>query len=466
MSDTPDRYHVAIIGGGPGGYVAAVRASQLGLRTVCVEKEALGGVCLNWGCIPSKALLTNARVYRQVARDAKKWGLRVEGLSVDWPAVIQRSRKVAKRLERGVRALFKKYGVEHVAGTATLERPGVVQVGERTLVADHVIVATGARARALPGLPFDGDRIMSYREAMVVPERPDRVLVIGAGAIGCEFAWFFNAFGCETTLVEVAPRIVLAEDEEVSAALEASLHKQGIRVHTGAVAEGFVVSPDGVRAQVRAVDADGPGEAIEVDRVLVAVGVAANVEGLGLEGCGVELERGVIRVDGDSRTTCPGIYAIGDVTGPPALAHKASAEGVHCVERIAGHPGKPVDRGNIATCTYCEPQVASVGLTEAQARAAGHELRVGRFPFQASGKALAVGESEGFAKVVLDAETGELLGAHLIGHGVTELITEAALARTLEATEAEILGTIHPHPTLSEALQEAVGHAMGESVNF
>ena len=459
-------FDVAVIGGGPGGYVAAIRASQLGLRAVCIEREALGGICLNWGCIPSKALLANATMYSQLARHGAKWGIKVTGVEVDWPKVIARSRKVAKRLNRGVTSLFKKYGVDHIAGEATLERPGRILVGDREIEAAHIIVATGARPRPLPGLPFDGERVMSYREAMTVDPRPERVLIIGAGAIGCEFAYFFNAFGTSVTLCEMAPRIVPAEDEEVSEALRASLSRQGIDVRTGTVATEVVVGPDGVSATLRAAGQATGGDPIEVDRVLVAIGVQANVERLGLDACGVELARGVISVDQDLRTTCPGIYAVGDVTGAPALAHKASAEGVHCVERIAGHVGKPIDRGNIPACTYCEPQIASVGLTEAAAREAGLPLRVGRFPFIASGKALAVGESEGFTKVVFHAETGALLGAHLIGHGVTDLISEVAVARTLEATEVELLGTIHPHPTLSEALHEAIGQAWGESVNF
>lgn len=470
-----DRFDVVVVGGGPGGYVAGIRAAQLGLRTAVVEEAELGGVCLNWGCIPSKALLHSAKLYADMRR-AKTFGFRVEGLEVDWPKVIRRSRQVARRLNKGVGSLFKKYGVTSIAGRARLDRPGRVLVTplpsadasqpQRALEAAHIIVATGARPRPLPGLPFDGERVLSYRQAMVLDARPDRLLVVGGGAIGCEFAYFFRAMGTEVTLVEAAERLLPVEDAEASATLERAFKRQKIAVRTGTLARDFEVGEEGVRATLAPRDGAGEGERVEVDRVLVAIGVEARVEDLGLDGCGVEIEGGFIRVDEDLRTTTPGVYAVGDVAGPPALAHKASAEGVHCAERIAGRAGRPVDYDNIPSATYCEPQVARVGLTEAQCAARGLPTRVGRFPFTASGKALALDEKDGFAKMIYHAETGALLGAHVVGHNAPELIAEAGLARAAELTEAEVLGTIHAHPTLSEVLFEATAQAFDEGVNF
>lgn len=465
-----DSYDVVVIGSGPGGYVAAIRASQLGLKTVCIEKAELGGVCLNWGCIPSKALLHNAHLYHELSH-GKDLGFEIEGpIKVNWDKVIKRSRGVAGRLNKGVGSLFKKYKVDHLAGTAKIERPGVVAVdtdeGARTLEAKHIIVATGARARALPGVDFDGDRVMTYREAMTTKKRPDKLLIIGAGAIGCEFAYFYNAFGTEVTLVEMADHIVPVEDPEISQTLERAFKKQGIAVHTATQAADLVVTKKGVEAVLKPRSGEGEGEKIKADQVLVAIGIVPNIEGLGLEEAGVHVERWGIKVDANLQTTTPGIYAIGDVTGAPALAHKASAEAIHCVERIAGHHGKPVNYDNIPACTYCEPQIASVGLTEPQAKEKGHEVRVGKFPYMASGKALAVDAKDGFVKVVFDKKTGEILGCHMIGSGCTELIAEITLARAMEATEESILGTIHPHPSLSEMVHEAVGNAFGEGVNF
>jgi dihydrolipoamide dehydrogenase len=459
-------YDLVVIGSGPGGYVAAIRAAQLGMNVACVERAELGGICLNWGCIPTKALLHNAKLYTELSH-GKTWGFEVEGLTVNWTKVIKRSRQVAKRLNRGVAGLFKKYGVTAIEGEATIERPGVVKVGEDTLNAAKILVATGARPRPLPGLAFDGDRIMSSKHAMISDPMPESVLIIGAGAIGVEFAYFFNAFGCKVTLVEMADRVLSVEDLEVSAALARSLEKQGIKIHTNTLAKDVVVTDAGITASLTPVgDAAGEATTIEAERVLVAIGVMGNTEGLGLEDCGVEVERGAIVIDAEMKTTCPGIYAIGDVAGPPWLAHKASAEAIHCVERMAGHAGKPVDYGNIPGCTYCEPQVASVGLTQRAAEAQGIPLKIGKFPFSAAGKALAIEEKEGFVKMLFHAETGELVGAHIIGASATELIAEATLARSMEATEADILGTIHAHPTLAEALHEAVGIAYGEGVNF
>ncbi|TNF24943.1 MAG: dihydrolipoyl dehydrogenase [Deltaproteobacteria bacterium] len=461
-----ETFDVIVIGSGPGGYVAAIRAAQLGLKAACIERAELGGVCLNWGCIPTKALLHSAKVYEEM-KNASSLGFKISGeIEVDWSKVIKRSRQVAKRMNRGIQALFKKYGVTAIEGEATLERPGVVKVGEQLLEAKHIIVATGAHARSLPGVEVDGDRVMTYKHALVVDPMPERVLVVGAGAIGVEFAYFFSTFGSAVTLVEALDRLLPVEDTEVSETLERAFKKKGIGVRTATFATDITpLEAGGVRVTL-VPKAGGEGETIEVDRVLMAVGVAGNTEGLGLEACGVEVERGQIKVDADLQTTCPGIYAIGDVAGGPWLAHKASAEAIHCVERIAGHAGKPVDYDNIPGCTYCEPQVASVGLTERACAERGLAVKIGKFPFSASGKAVAIDEKEGFAKMIFDAATGEVLGAHIIGPNATELIAEVTLARSLEATEAEILGTIHAHPTLAEAIHEAVGQAFGEGVNY
>ncbi|PKN57643.1 MAG: dihydrolipoyl dehydrogenase [Deltaproteobacteria bacterium HGW-Deltaproteobacteria-14] len=459
-------FDVVVIGSGPGGYVAAIRAAQLGLTAACIERAELGGICLNWGCIPTKALLHSAKLYEEM-NNSKAFGFTVAGeITVDWSQVIKRSRQVAKRMNRGIVALFKKYGVTHVEGEASIERPGVVAVGERRIAAKHIIVATGAHPRSLPGVAIDGERVMSYKQALVIDPMPKRVLVVGAGAIGVEFAYFFDAFGSDVTLVEALDHVLPVEDTEVSEALERAFKKKGMKIHTATFAKDITpIDGGGVRVTL-APRAGGEGESIEVDRVLMAVGVTGNVGGLGLEACGVEVERGQIKVDRDLATTCPGIYALGDVAGGPWLAHKASAEAIHCVERIAGHAGKPVDYANIPGCTYCEPQVASVGLTERACAERGLAVKIGKFPFSASGKAVALDEKEGFVKLIFDAGTGEILGAHLIGPSATELIAEVTLARSLEATEAEILGTIHAHPTLAEAIHEAVGQAFGEGVNY
>jgi dihydrolipoamide dehydrogenase len=469
MSSTPDNsaFDVIVVGGGPGGYVAAIRASQLGLKTACVERAELGGVCLNWGCIPTKALLHSAKLRQEMAH-GDEHGFTIGPVTVAWNKLIERSRGVAKRLNRGVAGLFKKYGVTHVAGEARLDRPGRVLVraadgSESALTAAHVIVATGARPRPFPGLPFDGERVWNSSHAMTSREAPKRLIVLGGGAIGCEFAYFYNAFGSAVTLVEMGPRLLGPEDDEISAALAKSFAKQGIDVKTGTRVTNVAVSDSGVRVTA----ASEAGETvIEGDVLLVAIGVVGNVEGLGLEGCGVELNRGWVVVDRDLRTTCPGIYAIGDVAGPPWLAHKASAEGIHCVERIAGHAGHPVRADNIPGCTYCEPQVASVGLTERACVEQGLPTRIGRFPLTASGKALALGEKEGLVKVIHHAETGELLGLHMIGAQVTELVAVGGLARSAELTEEDLLGTVFAHPTLSEAIHEAIGLAHGHAVNF
>jgi dihydrolipoamide dehydrogenase len=456
---TESSYDLIVVGGGPGGYVAAIRARQLGLRTALVERAELGGVCLNWGCIPTKALLRTAEL-RHAFSVASEFGLEVGEVRVDWERVIARSRAVASRLSKGVAHLMRKNQVDVMVGSARLDGAGAVRVeaagGEAVrLRAPHVIFATGARARSLPGLEPDGERIWTYREAMVPPSLPRSLLVIGSGAIGIEFASFYRDLGSEVHVVEILPRILPAEDEEISAFAHRAFERRGIEIHTEARVESLERSGSGLRARI-AREGDEP-LVLEVERAILAVGVTGNVEDLGLEGSAVRVERGRIEIDDWCRTGEPGIYAIGDVAGPPLLAHKASHEGVLCVERIAGHPGaRPLDRTRIPGCTYSRPQMASVGLSERAAAEAGHALRVGRFPFQGNGKAIAVGEKEGLVKTVFDAETGELLGAHMIGAEVTEMIQGFALARSLEATEAELAHAIFPHPTISETMHEAV----------
>ncbi|HRE91806.1 MAG TPA: dihydrolipoyl dehydrogenase [Myxococcota bacterium] len=465
-------FDVVVIGAGPGGYVAAIRASQLGLKVACVERAELGGVCLNWGCIPTKALLHSAHLKQEIAH-SEVHGFTVGRVAVAWDKLIARSRGVAKRLSRGVGGLFKKYGVTHLVGDARLERPGVVEVktegGVEKVEARHIIIATGARPRPLPGLPFDGQVVWSSKEAMVSTDAPESLLIIGAGAIGCEFAYFYNAFGTKVTLVEVADRLLPVEDDDCSAALEKSFAKQGITVKTKTMAQDLKVVDGHVEARLVSGDAS---ELVTVDRVLVAIGVVANTDGLNLEECGVELVKGHVKIDSHGATTCPGIWAIGDVAGPPWLAHKASAEGVHTAEAIHAAiqgkkvPGHGVRLDNIPGCTYCEPQVASVGLTERAVKAANIPYKAGKFPYVGNGKALALEDKEGFAKVLFHAETGALLGAHLFGTAATELIAESVLVRQAELTEADILASVHAHPTLSEAFAEAVGLAFGHSVNL
>ena len=453
------RFDCIVIGGGPGGYVAAIRARQLGLATALVEREHLGGICLNWGCIPTKALLRASEI-RHLIAGAEEFGFEVSKVSFDWSRVVARSRAVAKRLAGGVRSLMKKNGVELFEGHGRLDGAGVVRVekgGADTalLRAPHVLIATGARARTLPGLEPEGDRIWTYREAMVPDRMPRSLLVVGSGAIGVEFASFYRDMGAEVTLVELLPQILPGEDEEIARFARRAFEKQGIAIHTGATVTGVERGADGVVAQVAV---EGGGDLrVEAERLILAVGIAGNVEDVGLETTAVRVERGVIQTDAWGATGEPGVYAIGDVAGPPFLAHKANHEGVVCVERIAGHAGvQPLDRGGIPGCTYCRPQIASVGLTERAAVAAGRALRIGRFPFQGNGKAIAYGEPEGLVKTIFDADTGELLGAHMIGAEVTEMIQGFAIARALETTEAELMRTVFPHPTISETMHEAV----------
>jgi dihydrolipoamide dehydrogenase len=455
-----DQFDVVVIGSGPGGYVTAIRASQLGMKTAIVERAELGGVCLNWGCIPTKALLKSGEVYEQLGH-LKDYGLSVEKAAFDFGAVVQRSRKVAAQLNSGVAFLMKKHKIEVVEGAAKLEKgasaPKVVVAlkagGARTLEAKHVILATGARARTFPdiGLEPDGERVWTYREALVPKAAPKRLVVIGSGAIGIEFASFFRALGSEVTVVEMLPRILPVEDEEVSKAAHRAFEKRGIQFRVPANVRKLTKSKASVEVEL---EVGGHAESVEADVAIVAVGIVGNVEDLGLEALGVRVEKTHVVVGPHAETNVPGLYAIGDVAGPPWLAHKASHEGVHCVERIAGL--KPTNLSPpIPGCTYSTPQVASVGLTEAQAKEQGLEPKVGRFPFRVNGKAIAAGETEGFVKTVFDGKTGALVGAHMIGAEVTEMIQGFALAMTLEATEAELQATVFPHPTMSEAMHEA-----------
>ena len=465
-----EAFDIAVIGGGPGGYVAAIRAAQLGMKTVVIEREHLGGICLNWGCIPTKALLRTAEVLTLV-RHAEEFGLRANGVTFDFAKVISRSRQVAGKLSSGVAYLLKKHKVAVIDGTARLKAKGVIAVkggdgkGLADVEAKHIIIATGARARSLPGLEPDGKLIWTYKEAMIPDITPKSLLVVGSGAIGIEFASFYNALGVKVTVVEIMDRILPVEDEEVSDFAKKSFEKQGIAIHTGAKVDKLEKNGNSVKATLTL--KDGKQKTEEFERVILAVGIVGNVEGIGLEDTGVEVERSHVVVDEWLRTGEPGVYAIGDLVGPPWLAHKAMHEGVICVERIAGvNDVHPLDLHNIPSCTYCRPQVASVGLTEKAAREAGHEVKIGHFPFIGNGKAIALGEPEGMVKTVFDGKTGELLGAHMIGAEVTELIQGYTIAKTLETTEWELIRTIFPHPTLSETMHEAVLDAYGRTIHF
>ncbi len=465
-----EAFDIAVIGGGPGGYVAAIRAAQLGFKTVVIEREHLGGICLNWGCIPTKALLRTAEVLT-LFHHADEFGLKAKDIGFDLTKVVSRSRKVAERLSSGVAYLLKKHKVAVIDGTARLKGRGVIAVTGKDgkalaeVEAKHIIVATGARARSLPGLEPDGKLIWTYKEAMVPDVTPKSLLVVGSGAIGIEFASFYNALGVKVTVVEIMDRILPVEDEEVSAFAKKSFEKQGIKIFTGAKVDKLEKGADSVKATLTL--KDGKQETQEFSRVILAVGIVGNVENLGLEEQGVKIDKSHIVIDEYCRTGVPGLYAIGDVVGPPWLAHKASHEGIICVEKIAGkndvHPMKVT---NIPGCTYSHPQVASVGLTEAAAKSNGREIKVGRFPYQGNGKAIALGEPEGFVKTIFDAKTGELLGAHMIGAEVTELIQGFGLAKTLETTEAELMEAIFPHPTLSEMMHESVLDAYGRVIHI
>ena len=454
-----DTYDLIVLGSGPGGYVAAIRASQLGMKVAIVEREKLGGICLNWGCIPTKALLRTSEIYHYMTH-ASAYGLVAEKPGFDLARIVDRSRKVAGQLNAGVKGLMKKNKVTVVEGEGRLAGKGTLSVGDKTLQARHIIVATGARARDLPFAKADGERIWTYRHAMVPKVMPTKLLVIGSGAIGVEFASFYSDMGAEVTIVEMLDRIFPVEDEDISAFVHKALTKQGMKIHVSSGVEKLEAGKDGVKATLKG------GDVQDFSHAIVAIGIVPNTEGIGLEALGVKTERGHIVVDGFGRTNVEGIYAIGDVTGPPWLAHKASHEGVVCVEAIAGGKPHPFETWNIPGCTYSRPQVASVGLTEAAATAAGRKVRVGKFPFIGNGKAIALGEAEGFVKTVFDSETGELLGAHMVGAEVTELIQGYAVARQLETTEEDLMHTVFPHPTLSEMMHESVLDAYGRALHY
>ncbi|WP_271424876.1 dihydrolipoyl dehydrogenase [Aequorivita sinensis] len=456
------KYDVIVLGSGPGGYVTAIRASQLGLKTAIVEKESLGGVCLNWGCIPTKALLKSAQVFDYL-KHADSYGLSVKEFDKDFGKVIERSRGVADGMSKGVQFLLKKNKIDVINGFGKLKAGKKVDVDGKEYSADHIIVATGARSRELPNLKQDGKKVIGYREAMTLEKQPKSMIVVGSGAIGVEFAHFYNSMGTEVTIVEYLPNLVPLEDEEVSKQFERSFKKAGIKVMTNSSVEKLDTSGKTVKATVKTKKGE---ESLEAEIVLSAVGIASNIENIGLEDVGIVTDKGKIMVNDFYQTNIPGYYAIGDVVPGPALAHVASAEGITCVEKIAGHNVEPIDYGNIPGCTYASPEIASVGMTEKQAKEAGYEIKVGKFPFSASGKASASGNKDGFVKVIFDAKYGEWLGCHMIGAGVTDMIAEAVLGRKLETTGYEVLKAIHPHPTMSEAVMEAVADAYGEVIHL
>lgn len=467
-------YDVIVIGSGPGGYPAAIRASQLGFKVAIIEKESLGGICLNWGCIPTKALLKSAQVY-EYAKHASAYGINVSGAQHDFGAVIKRSRGVADKMSKGVQFLMKKNKIDVIMGYGKIKSKGVVEVtaadgSKQNVEAKYIVIATGGRARQLPNLPIDGKMIIGYREAMVLPQQPKSMIVVGSGAIGVEFAYFYNSMGTKVTIVEFMPRIVPVEDEEISKELEKQYKKQGIDIMTNASVEKVEQAGAGVKATVK--KQDGSLVTLEADVVLSAVGVVANIENIGLEENGIKTEKGKIVVDKYGQTSLAGVYAIGDCTPGQALAHVAGKEGVNAAEHMAymekkwHHAPEGIDYNNIPGCTYCTPEVASIGYTEKAAKEAGYEIKVGKFPFMASGKASAAGSTEGFVKVIFDAKYGEFLGCHMIGNNVTEMIAEVSVARKLETTAHEILNAIHPHPTMSEAVKEATAAAYGEAIDI
>lgn len=460
-------YDLIVIGSGPGGYVAAIRASQLGMKVAVVEKESLGGICLNWGCIPTKALLKSAQVFEYV-KHAQDYGIKVSGAEVEFDNMIGRSRDVANGMSKGIDFLFRKNKIDKFLGFGKLAGAQSVEVtkddgSKETHTAKHVILATGGRSRELPNLPIDNKKIVGYRKAMTLDEQPKKMVVVGSGAIGVEFAYMYNAIGTEVTIVEYLPRIVPNEDAEVSKALEKQFKKSGMKIMTDAEVTHVDTSGEGCVATVKTKKGE---KTLECDVVLSAVGIQTNLEGLGLESLGIKVERGKVQIDEYYRTNVPNVYAIGDIVHGPALAHVASAEGIICVENIAGHKPEPLNYNNLPGCTYCSPEVASVGYTEEQAKEAGYEVRVGKFPFSASGKASAAGAKDGFIKVIFDAKYGEWLGAHMIGANVTEMIAEVVVARKLETTGHEIIKSVHPHPTMSEAIMEAAAAAYGEVIHL
>ena len=460
-------YDIIVIGSGPGGYTTAIRAAQLGFKTAVVERENLGGICLNWGCIPAKALIKSAHVYETI-KQAEEFGLNKTEVSFEFSNIVKRSRSVSEKMNKGIGFLMKKNEIDVISGEAKIKQDRKIDVtdkeGEVTeYSAQHIIIATGARSRVLPNLPQDGKKVIGYREALTLPQLPKSMIVVGSGAIGVEFAYFYSAMGTKVTIVEFMPDVVPLEDEEVSKHVEKSLKKQGINIMTDASVERIETHDDGVKAFVKT----ARGEVVlEADIILSAVGITANIENIGLEDVGITTDKGRILVDDYYRTSVSGYYAIGDVIPSPALAHVASSEGIICVEKIKGLEVQPLDYSNIPGCTYCSPEVASVGMTEKKAKEAGYELKVGKFPLAASGKAAANGDTDGFIKVIYDAKYGELLGCHMVGNGVTEMIAEAVAVRRLESTAHEILTTVHPHPTLSEAFKGATEDAYGEAIDL
>ncbi len=461
------KYDLIVIGSGPGGYVAAIRASQLGMKVGVVEKAELGGICLNWGCIPTKALLKSANVF-EYFKHAKDYGIEVKDFKADVGGMVKRSRDVAASMSKGIQFLFKKNKIDHIAGIGKLKKGQKVEVtdasGKKTdYEAKDIIVATGGRSRELPNLKIDGKKIIGYREAMVLQEQPKKLLVVGSGAIGVEFAYFYHTIGTEVTIVEFLPRIVPVEDEEVSKALDRAFKKAGMKIHTSSEVTKVDTSGKGCVATVKTPDGEVK---MEADIVLSAVGISTNLEGIGLEDVGVKTDKGKVIVDDFYKTNVSGVYAIGDIVKGPALAHVASAEGIICVEKIAGKNPQPLNYNNLPGCTYCSPEIASVGFTEEAAKKAGYEIKVGKFPFTASGKAKAGGNADGFVKLIFDAKYGEMLGAHFIGANVTEMIAEVVVARNLETTGHEIIKSVHPHPTMSEAIMEAAAAAYGEVIHI
>jgi dihydrolipoamide dehydrogenase len=465
-------YDVVVIGSGPGGYVAAIRASQLGFKTAIIEKESLGGICLNWGCIPTKALLKSAQVVEYI-KHAEAYGIQATG-KPDFPAIIKRSRGVADKMSRGVQFLMKKNKIDVVMGTGKLKAKGQVEVSaadgsKKTVEGKHIIIATGGRSRELPALKQDGNKVIGYREAMNLPQQPRSMIVVGSGAIGVEFGYFYSTLGTQVTIVEFLPRIVPVEDEDISKELEKNFKKNGIAIMTGSEVTAVDTSGNGVKATIKTPDGE---KVLEADVVLSAIGISANIEGIGLEELGIKTDKGRILVDKNYRTNVPGIYAIGDCVPGQALAHVASKEGIICVESIGytekkfNHQPEALDYNNVPGCTYCYPEIASVGYTEKQAKEAGYEIKVGKFPLSAAGKATAAGHNEGFVKVIFDAKYGEWLGTHMIGYNVTEMIAETVVARKLETTYHEVLNSNHPHPTMSENVKEAIEVAYGEAIHI
>ena len=484
MADNNEQsFDLVVIGGGPAGYVGAIRAAQLGMSVAVVERDKLGGVCLNWGCIPTKALLAGAEFYSKLNHDAEKWGITAENVSHNWEKVIGRSRGVADQLNKGVGFLFKKNKITHFEGHAYIPAPGKVQVFDKddtehqgeataTLKAKNILIATGAVPRALPGTPYDGDKVIAAKEAMTIKDQPKKLLIVGSGAIGMEFAYFYNAFGTECTVIEMQDRVMPIEDADSSKAVQKAFKKQGINIKTGHITKSIEVTDKGIKATIAKVGDDSDAtETIEADKVLVAIGVRGRYDGLLADKLGVELFKDHIKVDylkegANYETSVKGIFAVGDVIGPPWLAHVASEEAIICIERMAGHDVPDMDYDSIPGCTYCHPQVASIGLTEQACKDQGLDYNVGTFPFQASGKAQALGETDGFVKMITGKKHGEILGCHMVGENVTELIAEMGLARRLEATAEEIINTVHAHPTLSEAVHEAALGAEGKMLHF